>query len=527
MAVFFRGLLQISLRALLPLVLLAAILSHQRPTGFHSLRGGHIRSSGPALDERHTRGAAPRRTADGVSEAEPRAGCSCEPASQDPQSVPLPLFVTLPIIIALVLLSGLFSGLTLGLLSLDVIGLQTVQKGDNQELAQCAEKIYPVRKAGNQLLCTLLLGNVAVNSAISILTADIADGLIGFLVSTALILLFGEIFPQAACSRYALQVGARAVPIVKFLLVLFYVVAKPLSVALDYMLGKEVGTIYSPSELMEMLKLQISLGACGEVEGKMAKQVAEGALCFRDKCVEEVMTPVEDVYMLPAGCCLGYERIREIFETGFSRIPVYGCDKHDYVGILYTKDLMLADPEDEMRLGDFIQIFSRRSETFFKDTKLVNVLNAFKKGGTHIGLIREVNTDSDINPKVEVRGIVTLEDIVEEILQEEIVDETDVYVDVDHHVRVGDGREDRIPPLGLFNPAWRRHRERPSREETKAVAAHLQRTVFVEGSKLELSIRAVEWLVNAAGLRTRARVTPQSCEEPEEKGLVAHIGRDH
>merc|ERR1719222_1860210 len=135
------------------------------------------------------------------------------------------------------------------------------------------------------------------------------------------------------------------------------------------------------------------------------------------------MTPLDDAYMLPSSTRLGYTTIRQIFETGFTRIPVYGQHKNDYKGLLVTKDLMLADPEDEMKLGDFIQIFHRKVETFFKADKLGHVLNRFKKGGTHMGLVREVNTEVDTNPVFQIRGVITLEDVIEEILQDEIVDE--------------------------------------------------------------------------------------------------------
>merc|ERR1719197_2335715 len=106
------------------------------------------------------------------------------------------------------MLSGLFSGLTLGLLSLDKVGLQIVIKGGEPDESKYAAQILPIRRKGNLLLCTLLLGNVAVNSALSILTANIASGTVGFLVSTGLIVIFGEILPQSACSKYALHVGA-------------------------------------------------------------------------------------------------------------------------------------------------------------------------------------------------------------------------------------------------------------------------------------------------------------------------------
>merc|ERR1719277_1958932 len=309
--------------------------------------------------------------------------------------------------------------------------------------------------------------------------ADIASGTVGFLTSTALIVIFGEIIPQASRSRYALQIGARTVPLVKLLMYSpLYLMTKPLSLALDWVLGAEMGTIHSRTELMEMLKLQISLGACDAAEGEMAKQVAEGALSFRDKRVEEVMTPLEDAYMLSTEVRLGYDMIREIFETGYSRVPVYGKDKHDYRGLLYTKDLMLADPEDAMKLGDFIQIFQRKVETFFRTTKLVEVLSIFKKGGTHMGLVRVANTEESTNPRFEVVGVLTLEDVVEEILQDEIVDETDVFVDVDNQVKVSDGRAFRELNLGIFNPVWRARGDRLSHEESMAVGKHLVTSTF-------------------------------------------------
>lgn len=436
----------------------------------------------------------------------------------------LPMVYSVPITVVLVMLSGLFSGLTLGLMGLDVIGLQIVMKGDHKELARCAEQIAPVRMTGNQLLCTLLLGNTAVNSALSILMADIASGFSGFIISTGLIVLFGEILPQAACSRYALQVGAFTVPLVRILLATFYIVTKPMSVVLDWMLGREVGTVFSRTELMEMLKLQIQFGAVDEVEGAIAKQVAEGALSFRDKRASEVMTPLEDAYMLSTETRLGYDTIREIFETGFSRIPVYGRDKNDYRGLLYTKDLMLVDPEDEMKLGDFIPIFHRKVESFFQTTKLVEVLNAFKKGGTHMGLVRDVNTEVDTDPRFEVCGVLTLEDVVEEILQEEIVDETDVYVDVDNHVKVPDGRERCTFNLGVFNPIWRNRGEMLSREEVGAIATHLLRVAFFEGSGLELGFAAVEWLVRSAPVRNQSRVALAGVEVPDPLDMLYKAG---
>ena len=158
-------------------------------------------------------------------------------------------------IVVLVMLSGLFSGLTLGLLGLDPMGLEIIIKGSEDPVERSnAKKIYKLRKQGNLLLCTLLLGNVAVNSMLSILSADIFDGTAGFLISTFTIVIFGEIIPQATCSRYALAIGARTVWIVQIFKYLLLILTWPMAKLLDKLLGAEVGTIHSKGELTSLFQ---------------------------------------------------------------------------------------------------------------------------------------------------------------------------------------------------------------------------------------------------------------------------------
>ena len=63
------------------------------------------------------------------------------------------------------------------------------------KMAKYAKAILPVRERGNLLLCTLVIANVSVNSGLSILLADFTDGLLGFILSTILIVILGEIIP--------------------------------------------------------------------------------------------------------------------------------------------------------------------------------------------------------------------------------------------------------------------------------------------------------------------------------------------
>lgn len=158
------------------------------------------------------------------------------------------------------MLSGTFSGLNLGLLGLDVKNLEILTKGpfnseEEARDAEYAEKILPIRKRGNLLLCTILLGNVTVNSALSIFMGDLTSGITGLIVSTGIITIFGEIVPQAVCSRYALIVGAHTTWIIYIFMFITFPISFPISAILDKVLGEEVGNILSKNQMKRMFEM--------------------------------------------------------------------------------------------------------------------------------------------------------------------------------------------------------------------------------------------------------------------------------
>lgn len=111
--------------------------------------------------------------------------------------------------IGLACLSAVFSGLTLGLMTLDVVHLRILMDCASSNTgvtkpcrdAEYARRIYGVRKNGNLLLVTLLVSNVGVNAGFSILMGTWTSGMLGFLISTVVLTIFGEIVPQAVFSR--------------------------------------------------------------------------------------------------------------------------------------------------------------------------------------------------------------------------------------------------------------------------------------------------------------------------------------
>lgn len=198
-----------------------------------------------------------------------------------------------------------------------------------------------MRKKGNLLLCTILLGNVTVNSALAILMDDLTSGLVGLLVSTAVITTFGEIIPQAVCSRYALVVGAHTTWFVYFFMLVTLPISYPISAILDKVLGAEVGNTISRTMLGNFFKQMEEEG----IFKKEERKIMQAALDLEHKAVKSVMTPINKVYMLEINTKIDAQSMREIYKTGHSRIPVFEHNKDNIIGILMARDLLLINPD--------------------------------------------------------------------------------------------------------------------------------------------------------------------------------------
>ena len=106
-------------------------------------------------------------------------------------------------------------------------------------------------------MCSILLGNVMVNSLLSILMADIAGGIIALISSTALIVIFGEIVPQAICSRHGVKAGAYLSWLLWMTIVVTFIFAYPISAILDKVLGEEAGMIMTKGKMKKFFKVQL------------------------------------------------------------------------------------------------------------------------------------------------------------------------------------------------------------------------------------------------------------------------------
>ena len=124
-------------------------------------------------------------------------------------------------------------------------------------MGKYAKKLIPLRRRGNLLLCAILLGNVMVNSYLSILMSGIAGGAIGLIASTGLIVIFGEIMPQAICSRHGVRAGAYLSWLLWITICITFVIAYPIAAILDKILGEEeFGVVMTKQKMKKFFEIQ-------------------------------------------------------------------------------------------------------------------------------------------------------------------------------------------------------------------------------------------------------------------------------
>ncbi|KAJ5832886.1 hypothetical protein N7474_001197 [Penicillium riverlandense] len=340
------------------------------------------------------------------------------------------LWLYLGISAALVLCGGAFAGLTIALMGQDEIYLQVIKTSGEGAEKKNAESVLNLLKRGKHwVLVTLLLSNVITNETLPIvLDRSLGGGWPAVLGSTALIVIFGEIVPQSICVRYGLPIGAWMAPCVLVLMYIMSPIAWPIAKLLDKLLGEDHGTIYKKAGLKTLVTLHKTLGEAGEQLNSDEVTIISAVLDLKEKSVGTIMTPMEDVFTMSADTVLDEPTMDLILSQGYSRIPIHAPDNPmDFVGMLLVKMLITYDPEDCRLVREFA--LATLPETR-PETSCLDIVNFFQEGKSHMVLVSEYPSEDH-----GVLGVVTLEDVIEELIGEEIIDESDVFIDVHKAIR--------------------------------------------------------------------------------------------
>ena len=331
---------------------------------------------------------------------------------------------------ACVAIGAIMSGLQVGYFSLDPMKLKLLQMDTaaDKKDQQRAKKIVPLLDKHHWLLVTLLVANAAAMETLPILLDELVPSYVAIILSVTLVLIAGEIIPQALCTNRPLLIGSFFVPFIRVLMYVTSPVSVPMAKLLDWILGDNGNHfLLKKTELHALVDLHAE-GAGGHLEADEVN-IMKGALGFSERPVYEIMTPLQKCFMLELHRNLDFTLMNEIFKSGYSRIPVFDNSlpvTDNIVGLLIVKDLILLDPEEETPVATILQYYPHPIEKVFYDSHLRELLQIMKSGRAHMAVVHDINNQGAGDPFRVNMGVVTLEDVIESILNMEIEDESDV-----------------------------------------------------------------------------------------------------
>ncbi|MDX9785526.1 MAG: hemolysin family protein [Desulfobacterales bacterium] len=314
------------------------------------------------------------------------------------------------VLFLLLILSGFFSSAETALFSISRVKARHYGKSNRR----ADRLIYKMKEDPHRLLTTILIGNNLVNiSAAAIATAlslqlfpgkalGVATG-----VMTFLILVFGEILPRSFATRNNLLLARFLIFPVYWCSLIFF----PVIIFLNF-IPKITGRIKRPPALTEeeLLTFVEVVEEGGEIKEE-EKELIHNIIEFDDTSASEIMTPRKDMFVLDVHDCID---LKAILQSGYSRIPIIEDSVDNIIGVLHVKDLFMhraiSDAPPDLR--------ALMKKPYFvpENKKLASLMRQFKKRKQHLAVI--------VDEHGGVSGLITLEDVIEEIVGE-ISDETD------------------------------------------------------------------------------------------------------
>lgn len=350
------------------------------------------------------------------------------------------LFVSYVVgIITLLFCSGFFSGSETGLTASNRARIHKLKLEGNKR----AKQVSYLHEREHQLLSAILLGNNLVNILASALATSLMITLFGeqgvvfaTVIMTLLVLVFAEVLPKSYALMHSERVALRVAPVLVFLVRVF----SPVTLFVEWLVRR----------LMWLLRVDMNVEISGkdEIKGAIELQHHEGTVQKSDRdmlggvldleqvTVEDIMVHRKDMIMIDADLPVS-QVVDQLLGSVVTRIPLWKDDPDNIVGVLHSKDLFRAVHQVSGKEVLDVNVLDIASEPWFiPDTTPVGVqLQAFKERRSHFALV--------VDEYGALQGLVTLEDVLEEIVGE-IVDEHDTEGDGITHQKDGwyylDGR---------------------------------------------------------------------------------------
>lgn len=279
--------------------------------------------------------------------------------------------------------------------------------GDNK-----AKKVLPLRQNSHLSLAGILFTNVAANSAVAIYLNQYLIGLVAGFISTILLVIFGEILPQAMFTRNALAICSSLSWLIRLMILITYPLSKPTQLLLDKLFHRQAARLHSRRELGFIFTEHVA-NSGSELDGDEV-EIIQNTLQLSEKRVAQIMTPIRQVFWLPDTAMITQNMLAIIIERNYSRIPVFNKSLTQCLGILLMKDLLAIEPSSLPTPVRKLPLYS--TKLLGSRTVLDTLFRKFIAAKTHM---MPVEKDD------EIIGVVTIEDLLEEIIGHEIEDESD------------------------------------------------------------------------------------------------------
>jgi len=321
--------------------------------------------------------------------------------------------IVLIVIVILILLSAFFASAEMAFVSADRIKIrEEVLKGNKN-----AKLLEELLERGDEVVSAIVVGNNLVNITASILAGALATHIFGnagvgvaTAIMTLVIIIFGEATPKAY-GRDNYKFAIKVAKYLAFIRRIFYPLASAfaaISEAFIRLLGKEKKKkeVVTEKEIKVMLDLGVEQGTIKKDEKELVEEVFD----FDETKAIEVYVPREEMVCLQEGDKIE-NLIKKSVETGYSRFPVYRENLDDIVGMVHGKDALMKDKNTPIKeiMRDILKITP--------GMKIDDVLREMQKRKVHMAILQSKDGKTI--------GIVTLEDLIEEIFGE-IKDEHDV-----------------------------------------------------------------------------------------------------
>lgn len=326
--------------------------------------------------------------------------------------------LNITIMVVCLMFSAFFSASETAFTSVNRVKIKTLASDGNKK----AKRVEKIIEKYDKMLSAVLIGNNIVNITMSTistlvfvaaLAGNIGDDMaatVSTIVSTVVVLIFGEVVPKNIAKEFPESFSMAVAPFISLLMIIFTPFCAFFSVikkGLSKVFKSKEKNGFTENEILTIVDEAESVGGIKEEEGQLIRSAIE----FIDCTAGEILTPRVDVVAAPI--TISSEDLAELIaESGFSRIPIYEDTVDNIIGVIHEKDFYSEINNTDRNIREIMKPPVYTVESI----KISELLKLLQKNKVHIAIVTDEFGGT--------QGIVTLEDILEELVGE-IWDETD------------------------------------------------------------------------------------------------------